>query len=103
LRLGTSGDMTVLDEFLLDPSPFNASRLISIPSLYHVLKIERPGEGAYPWPILGLARWIRNRARLVLQYLVDHGATLSMDPEVMSERDRWQEVSIVVPSNVHRC
>jgi hypothetical protein len=86
--------MTILNEFLLDPTPFNASRLISMPSLYHVLKIEWASEGAYLWPILGVARWIHSRARHALQHLTDRGAELSMDPELVGERDRWQEVSL---------
>lgn len=85
--------MTVLNAFLLNPTPFNASRLISIPSLYHVLKIEHPGEGAYAWQILSLARWIHSRVRQVLQHLVDRGAKLSADPGMVGEKDKWQEVS----------
>lgn len=96
--------MAVLNEFLLDPTLFNASRLIALPSLYHVLKIERPGEvGEYPRPILGIARWIYTRAKHVLQSLADRGAALSMDREVMGERDRWQEVSEHIGlSSMHR-
>lgn len=86
--------MAVLNDFLLDPTPFNASRLISIPCLYHVLKIEQPSEGPYPQPILGVARWIYNRARQVLQNLVDRGAKLRVDPEVVVEADKWREVSM---------
>lgn len=94
LRLGTSDDMKTLNEFLQDPTPFNASRLISIPALYQVLKAEKLNGGTYPSPILEMARWMYDRAQDVLKVLVDHGRRLSTGSEGSGAKDHWQEVRV---------
>lgn len=85
--------MKTLDDFLMEPTSFNASRLISIPALYQVLKAEKLGDGTYPSPILEVARWLCNRAQEVLTVLTDRGIKLNAGSEGINVKDRWQEVS----------
>lgn len=95
LRLGTSDDVVILNEFLRDPTPFNGSRLISMPILYHMLKSElsQGGNLKYPQPILELVAFIHNRMREVLKVLLDRGAGLSVGSEMADMGDKWQQVS----------
>lgn len=96
LRLVTSDDMTTLDEFLGNPTPFNGSRLISIPVIYQMLRSEVSNEGEYSQAALELVGMIRDRAREVLGVLVDHGAGLSKTSEMGNVGDQWQQVRVGV-------
>lgn len=94
LRLGTTDDMAMLDAFLHDPIARNASRLISIPALYQVLKSEVSKEGTYPKPILDVMGWIRNRARSVLEVLLSRGADLGVVSDIGG--GDWKQVGAFI-------
>lgn len=96
LRLGTSDTMAKLDDFLNHPTPFNASRLVSIPALYQVLRAEQSKTGRYPQPILEMAQWICERAWEVRKVLMDRGADLETDSNGAVVNDSWEQVSAEV-------
>lgn len=68
--MATRPALVDLSQFLLEPSTVNASKLVSIPTLYDILRYEeRISNGRYSSTVLGLCTWIYNRAREVLREL----------------------------------
>lgn len=94
LRLVTSDDMVILDDFVANPTTFNGSRLISISVIYHLLRSEKSNETRYSVPVLGLVGMIRDCAREVLRVLIEHGAGLGERVEGINLGDKWQQVSM---------
>ena len=85
--------MAMLEDFLNTPTPFNVSRLISIPILHRVLHTEYANAGTYRKPVLELVQWIYNRFQEVLNNLLVNGESLRSDYKVAVARDNWQQVS----------
>jgi hypothetical protein len=66
--------LAALGLFNQDPTTFNASLLVCIPTLYDVLKYEEQLNGlAYSAMLLGVCKWLHERASTVLQKLIVHG------------------------------
>jgi hypothetical protein len=82
--------------FNANPTPHNATLLVSIPVLYHVLRHEDDrNSGKYPVALLKLCTWIQDRATAVLKELIVHGV-----PPVkadLSRDDEWRKVRSLLP------
>jgi len=79
-----------LGRFNLDPTPVNASRLLSIPSIYNVLQFETP-KGPYSASLLAVLQWICFRGDEVLKKLVKHEAPPSQ-PSAADLNGGWKMV-----------
>lgn len=67
LQMATRPALVELSRFLLQPNSTNASRLVCIPTLHDVVRYEASRlNGKYPSTVLGVCKWVYERAREVL-------------------------------------
>jgi hypothetical protein len=82
-----------LNLFNGNPSPQNASRLLSIPVVFNLLKEEGQGGNPYPEWLLDICRWLFNRGNKILNILLQHDVPLNSMAEVA--QDDWETVRTV--------
>jgi hypothetical protein len=82
-----------LGTFIQGPTLYNASRLLSIPAIYNVLKEETRGE-PYPEPLLNVCMWIYDRGKDILNSLWVNDMLPDNTVEA-SARDDWETVGLV--------
>jgi hypothetical protein len=58
LQLANRPALSCLANFVIQPSPLNASRLVGIPCLYEVLTHHEQRNEPYPPDLLSLCKWI---------------------------------------------
>jgi hypothetical protein len=80
-----------LHDFIKDPNTINASRLVTIPALYNVLKHEEKNGGNYPSSLIALCRWIHERGKAVLSQLVHESPPKKIDSPY--DAIGWETVS----------
>jgi hypothetical protein len=85
--------LSALNDFIANPSPHNASRLVQIPSLYDLLQHENTLRKGYSAAIMSVCSWIYERGRSVLDHLLEHALPTSRE-ELESETD-WSKVKTV--------
>lgn len=93
LQLATRTALNELASFISSPTPTNASQLVSIPSIYDILKLEHVRDGGqYKPSTLLLCKWIHDRGRVVLRKLLNQ---VESPIEVMQGLDHedWRSVS----------
>jgi hypothetical protein len=90
MQLITRPALRDLAIFIAEPSVRNASRVVSIPVLYDILKHEEQN-GQYPATIRQVCKWLHDRAALVLQLLIIHGIPPS-DPTAVEMGGDWRKV-----------
>jgi len=73
--------------FNANPTPHNATLLVSIPVLYDVLRHE---DGKYSSDLLKLCMWVQDRATAVLEGLIVHDVP-PMIPDI-SHNNEWRKV-----------
>jgi hypothetical protein len=93
LQMANRSALSCLSNFVINPSPVNASCLVGIPSLYEVLSYHEQKNEPYPEDVLLLCKWVYARGQEVLNKLIvnaapplDEGANIS---------NEWQKVRIV--------
>ena len=84
-----------LDMFNRQPCALNASKLVNIPALYVILKVEGKGSGSYSEPILEICKWIHKRGVEVLKQLLGNDLPLA-DMVQSNGNDNWEIVSVSI-------
>jgi hypothetical protein len=92
LQMANRVSLRVLQDFNKDPTTKNASRLVTIPTLYNVLTHEVQGleNGRYPETWVLLCQWVHDRGQAVLGKLLVHE-----NPPVISvpfDKISWESV-----------
>lgn len=96
LQMVTRPSLKLLSSFVGHPTNENASLLVIIPAIYNVLRLEEKRGRAYPSDLLGVCRWLVERANVVLAAVVIHPAPL-VDKEIDTGNMDWREVGITFP------
>ncbi|KAF9455292.1 hypothetical protein BDZ94DRAFT_1231040 [Collybia nuda] len=95
LQLATRTALNELHSFITSPSPTNASKLVSIPALYDILKLEHVRNGEqYKGSTLSLCQWIYDRGRAVLQQL-QACVTTPLEERPASKIEDWRSTGCV--------
>lgn len=81
----------LLKNFIADPTIFNVSRLISIPTIYQVLQAEHTRYQSYSKTSLDVISWLADRIEEVLTNLIKHGAPI--EPGTNVGEEAWCRVS----------
>jgi hypothetical protein len=97
MQMITKHALEDLQAFITQPDAYHASMLVTIPSLYDVLKYEtRNKAGKYSNTVLGVCRWLSDRAVAVLERLVVHSAP-PLIQESTGQLTDWRNVSMSGP------
>jgi hypothetical protein len=87
--------LKLLSSFVGHPTNENASSLVIIPAIYNVLRLEEKPGRAYPSDLLGVCRWLAERANEVLASLIIHPAP-PVDNNMDGGNISWRQVSIII-------
>ena len=87
--------LQALSQFVREPTPFNASRLVHIPSVYDVLQYHDLRREPYPNDLVSLCKWIFDRGQAALKALISHTAP-PLDRTASEMDNKWRTV-IVIP------
>ncbi|KAJ3506795.1 hypothetical protein NLJ89_g6667 [Agrocybe chaxingu] len=90
LQMINGQGLEVLREFVLDPSPMNASKAIRIPALHRVLSFEWKSKKSFNSHTLGTCRWLYIRSYTTLNSLKKYNSPLS--PSVPLVEENWKEI-----------
>jgi hypothetical protein len=92
LQMANRASLRVLQDFNINPTPENASRLITIPALYNLLTREVQGlkNGRYPEAWVLLCQWVHDRGQAVLRKLLVHENPLVISAPY--EKTSWESV-----------
>jgi hypothetical protein len=93
LQMANKSALSGLANFVINPSPVNASRLVGIPSLYEVLSHHEQKNEPYPEDVLSLCNWVYARGQEVLNKLMVNNAP-PLDEEA-NISNNWQTVSSI--------
>ena len=94
MQMITKRALENLQAFIAQPDNYHSSMLVTIPSLHDVLKYEaRSNAGKYSMTVLGVCRWLSDRAVSVLHRLVVHSAPPLIQEPLWKPPD-WRNVSI---------
>jgi hypothetical protein len=94
LQLATRTALDELASFISSPTPTNASQLVSIPSIYDILKLEHVRDREqYKNSTLSLCKWIHDRGRAVLRKLLDQVES-PIEVRQGLEHEDWRSVSV---------
>jgi hypothetical protein len=83
----------LLKNFIEDPTVFNASSLISIPTIYQVLQAQHGQHQTYSKTILEVISWMADRIEVVWTNLVSHGAPI--EPGTNMGEEEWRRVRAI--------
>jgi hypothetical protein len=95
LQMANRPALVELERFNTQPSRFNASRLVGIPSLLGVLNHHK---GSYPEELLEVCQWLHWRGNDLLSRLVIHQTD---EPSIMVP-EAWWKVNLPVFHPLHR-
>ncbi|KAJ7029208.1 hypothetical protein C8F04DRAFT_963204 [Mycena alexandri] len=72
LQFTTATALDLLESFVLNPTPRNASALVDIPAIREVLTYEIGLSGNIPPLLVSVCQWILNRGRMILNELIKY-------------------------------
>jgi hypothetical protein len=94
MQMITKRALENLQAFILQPDGYHSSMMVTIPSLHDVLGYEAQNNGGkYSTTVLGVCRWLSDRAVLVLKRLAVHSAPPLIQEPIWKPPD-WRKVSI---------
>ncbi|KAJ3560575.1 hypothetical protein NP233_g10745 [Leucocoprinus birnbaumii] len=91
LQMVNRDGLHALEVFLESPRPATASALIIVPHLYHLLESGYDKKAGYQTSLLSISTWICNRAREVLDILLENsGPDLGLEHGMEATNTDWE-------------